>query len=248
MLDYFETVKDWELEYYFKYVLTNNPSNNLPYHNFYHTVCVLQFCRDAGETYMSGLDEIRALLIAALLHDFGHSGGKSTDNHNVQKAIDCVKKVLLPEDKHLETEIINIIKATEVLGIIDSKVVYVIPSEDLNISQKIIRDADLLQLIHHNFIQHTILGISAENSINIPELANNEIKFMENMKFLTERGNTEFNAHYRMYYDSVKYLADMFSDNPTFAKEYNKGEKTIVNRMREEVRQQNENNRDNYSC
>ena len=98
-----------QLEYYLKDVLLNNDSNKLPYHNLNHTLCVLKNCYYLSLEYTIDPDDKRLLCIAALYHDFGHSGGLFTDDWNVKAAIEHFENISKenPEDTSLVMQIIK---------------------------------------------------------------------------------------------------------------------------------------------
>lgn len=73
-----------------KYLLENNISNN-PYHNNEHIINVFNNCIFLFDMYkdqykLTIYDKLN-LGMAALFHDFGHSGGKLTDKENIQIAL-----------------------------------------------------------------------------------------------------------------------------------------------------------------
>jgi hypothetical protein len=64
-----------------RWILENNPSQALPYHNFNHSLWVMY---NAAENWQYERPDTLipiALLLAALFHDFGHSGGFFTNDY-----------------------------------------------------------------------------------------------------------------------------------------------------------------------
>lgn len=55
----------------------NNKGLNLPYHNFYHGLVVTSSCIEAADFYNLEWKDVEKLMVAALFHDFNHSGGKT---------------------------------------------------------------------------------------------------------------------------------------------------------------------------
>ena len=41
MISYLKIIKKYKLDNYLKILIEENSSNNLPYHNFYHILCVM---------------------------------------------------------------------------------------------------------------------------------------------------------------------------------------------------------------
>lgn len=147
----------------YKYVIKNNLSNELPYHGIRHILNVFKAVNDLS---LNGLSDIEkeALYIAVLFHDYGHTAGIYDDEYNVKFAIDEFKFFvgrlnyqLEPKDKYydeLVNQVIDNIKATQYP--------YVIPKEELTRSQKLIRTADLIQVIYGNVITDYVLPLYSE--------------------------------------------------------------------------------------
>ncbi|MEZ4114149.1 MAG: hypothetical protein R3B65_01675 [Candidatus Paceibacterota bacterium] len=75
---------------------------------------------------------MRDLLIAALFHDFNHSGkSRGKDGEEIEVALMSLRHYILPEDRDRLIFISNIIKATQFP--------YVVPENELTISMRIIR-------------------------------------------------------------------------------------------------------------
>ena len=148
------------------------------YHNWKHMSHVTDIAMQvATELGMSKIDKYN-LFIACMFHDYGHSLGTYTDSYNINVACLKVKSIFnnhtLSElntlSMHNESEIIDIIKATQYP--------FVIKPETL--SEKIIRDADLtmpmskdanayasglsceLSLPHGTFTKTTMLNFALE--------------------------------------------------------------------------------------
>jgi HD superfamily phosphodiesterase len=175
--DFVDIIKKYNLEPYLKIIITKNNGNYNDYHNIYHIITVVK------NTYLIAIDEkisdtdIRLLLIAAMFHDFDHSGGKIKDDaENIKSAIDAFYKYTKESDINNDF-VVNIIKCTQFPYKED---------EILTKYQKIIRDADMLQWVEDNFIQQILLGLSKEYGgiISVNSLEN-QIKFMKNTKFFT---------------------------------------------------------------
>ena len=175
----------------FKYILFTNSANNAPYHNLNHLLTVTRHCYEALKyENLLGEDTAEELLMAALFHDYDHSMGKLTDKLNVGFAKYHLKEFIVNEEIDLDITVMeNIISATEYP--------YVIASEDLNIYQKIIRDADLCQIYEYDWLKQCIFGLSEEMELTVAELVTGQIKFLESIEPLTEYGKYMHNKHFK---------------------------------------------------
>lgn len=166
----------------FKYILLNSKSNYNPYHNLNHLMTVLKYCHQGA--IAEGLNddkEVRELLVAAIFHDANHSGGKKTDDLNIKDSKKIIKEFIESEGIDVDLESINsILDATEYP--------YKIEAKDLNISQKIIRDSDLMQVYEYNWIQQNIGGLSQELNMNFIDFLKPQRKFLEAIEFNTTWG------------------------------------------------------------
>lgn len=172
-----ELIKKYGLEFYLKCFLENNTAINAPYHNLYHTFCVIENCYKIAKDENISKPEIRLLLLAAIFHDFNHSQGKRYDEENVKMAR---KKFMnfSTESDDVNIEVIELILATQYP--------YVIPDEDLSLLQKIIRDADMMQLFEKNFIQQLWIGLlQQELDKSKKDAIEMQLKFMKSIKFYT---------------------------------------------------------------
>jgi len=206
---FFNLIKFYQLENYFNILLKHNLSNDAPYHNLYHTLCVMEnasLCLTHEEENKFTKEQRRNTLIASLFHDFNHSKGKDSDDINVQTAIDSFLKYSLETEEN-NNFIIDIIKATQYP--------YVINEEILTIFQKIIRDADLLQLFRENYIQQNIIGLSTEMNKPIEEFLNSSLSFYKNIKFHTKYGKIQQELHLSSIIEDVEFMIYLFQENVT---------------------------------
>ena len=179
-------LKEHDLQYYWKILFEKNKSNDLPYHNLFHTQCVLIYSYLISDSLKISKEEIRKILVAAIFHDFNHSGGKLTDDLNVKEAISCLLKYS-KEDNNTNKDIINIIKATQYP--------YVVSESDLTIGQKIIRDADLLQMVEPNSLNQVIRGLLIhELKVPYEKLKETQLNFIKGVKFYTDYAKDKFES------------------------------------------------------
>ena len=188
----------------FKYVLDHNSANFAPYHNTWHMMCVLKYT-DYLITEEEKIQEFdtdsnlhrTSMLIAALFHDMCHTKGEYDDSINILKAKTWFKGfirgiqndremmngfALVEPDLDYITEIVcDLLTATQFP--------YILKDEELSHSQKIIRDADLMQAYEPNMFHHLIMGLSKESGKSYLEsLSGNIIFHMKYANFYTKSG------------------------------------------------------------
>lgn len=179
------------IENHYNYVHDNNPSRDLPYHNWYHTICMVLNCYEAATFYNLPMSSVRAVCVAALWHDYAHNGGKNEDSLNVLSAIRHYLKFHLSlssaqtrdHDSDLN-HVPDIIRVTE----------YPYVNETFSIEQRIIRDADLMQITFPTSHEMTIIRLGKEMSVKFSrevtniEMMEGQIKFLKEIKMMTEWG------------------------------------------------------------
>lgn len=167
------------------FIIKNNKSNNLPYHGIDHLFEVYNNCKtliDFSEMDQFILNEDSEevnyeteLLIAALFHDYNHSGGKLKDIENIEIAIKGCKEFLDTIDHDLNIDVIeSVIKATEYPSPIKG---------DLTIEQKIIQDADMCYLLNDIAIVKLYYGLREEFGVELDKFLENQLAFFETVKF-----------------------------------------------------------------
>ena len=165
-----------------KYIDKNNYTEN-HYHNNKHMLDVfknsmLLFDEYKDEYELDSVDEV-CLGLASLFHDYNHSGGKLKDDENIEIALGELKKYLSIIGKiDLYNNIKKIIKATE------------FPHKDieLDILQKIIRDADIMNGAVNGWIS-VVKSLAKEYNKSLKDFIPTQIKFIENLKFNTDYCN-----------------------------------------------------------
>lgn len=172
---------------YFQALFHLGKNLNAPYHNFRHCTHVLYLCHEAARFYSATGElskrEVRNMLVAALFHDFNHSGSAGDDANNIEQAISALKEFLLPEDKPFFNEIALLITGTQYP--------YALSEEDLPFAGWILRDADLMQAFSMAWIQQVIFGLAAEWGKSPQEVLAMQPGFLGNIKFLTDWGRGE---------------------------------------------------------
>jgi hypothetical protein len=179
-----ENLYEGNLIYYFQVLFFR--ANNLynPYHNFRHMSHVLWLCYKACQYYSHELPprQMRALLIAALFHDFDHTGrphrgDEDPDGINIEIAISGLRRYLTSDDRALMPEIEALIEATHFP--------YKADSQKLDLLGKIIRDADLVQALSPVWIQQVVIGLAREAGVSPLEMLKAQSSFLTSLRFNT---------------------------------------------------------------
>lgn len=170
-----DIIREFNMDEYLNIILTKNKSNNAPYHNINHLLCVTEFCYVIGKEEGVSKKDLKILTTAGLFHDFNHSEGKKKDDENIKQAKNAVIKYVKEEDIE---DVNKLIDATQFP--------YVIEDKDLTKLQKIIRDADMMQTFQNNFIHQVIFGLSKELGKDPIEFLMDQKNFISNLKFYTK--------------------------------------------------------------
>jgi hypothetical protein len=160
-----------------------------PYHNYRHICHVTWLCYQACQYYAGRWSRLekRCLLIAALFHDFNHTGKPVSDSVNIQLAKASLKKHLLPEDRRDFGFILKLIDGTEYP--------HKVPSDECTLAGKVLRDADLCQALDVAWVQQVAFGLSAERGITPREALLMQDRFLSNISFETEWAKERFPKH-----------------------------------------------------
>jgi len=176
------------LEYYLQVYFSEARNLCNGYHNFRHTCHILWLCHSACYFYrleerMSKRD-MRNLLIAAIFHDFNHTGVVGPDEKNISLALEALRKFILPEDEEYLEEITRILKGTEYP--------YKVPTEKMDLLVQIIREADTSQCLTVAWIQQVVFGFSTEWKKTPLEVLKMQEPFLSSLKFNTTWGKSMF--------------------------------------------------------
>ena len=169
----------------FKYVIKHNKSNINGYHNTHHLLNVFQFCCDAYEYLKLSKNDFITLGVAALFHDINHSGWKLSDFDNIMLSLEELKTfydsyfdLFIKEQISIE-EIVNLISLTE----------FPHKREPQSLLEKIIIDADMSSYYDSKWYFYIIEGfLVQELGKTHKEAIEQQIKFIENVKFHTDYG------------------------------------------------------------
>lgn len=188
----------------YAYFIENNSGNDLPYHNLYHTNCMVINCAEGAAAMLLAHEDTRTLLLSAIFHDFGHSGGKQQDDQNIRVAIAglmtyCASDKLLEGCVH---EAAEIIKATQ----------YPYVAEAETLSQKIMQDADMMQMYMPGWEEQIFTGLRREievasgKEISRSDMIRMQIKFMEEVEWQTSWAIKRADSEWTNLIESVKKL------------------------------------------
>lgn len=152
------------LEPFYEFLTTFNTGNDLPYHNLYHAHCMLLNCYEAAWHLGVPEGETRGLCVAALLHDFNHSGGHKPDSENIKAALEGLKIA----QTYASSRLLGLDRfALEIASTSISVTQYPFIHEPTSLTQQIIRDADLMQAYEESEfrIVQQFLGLKSEIEI-----------------------------------------------------------------------------------
>lgn len=174
------------LEHYFQAIFHHAQNVRHPYHNFRHMTHVAWLCHDACRFYRESLTsrQMRHLLIAALFHDFNHSGTSGDDDLNIKRAIRGLEKHILSGDRLYLLEIGELIEITQFP--------YTVESTHLGLRALILRDADVSQALSVAWIQQIVFGLAAEWGKSPSEVLAIQEPFLSQVKFHTEWAQQRF--------------------------------------------------------
>lgn len=170
--------------------ISNGESNHLPYHGIDHLFSVLEMCYKIITNNISYENDVNyklELYIAALFHDYAHSGGKLTDSENIINALDGVMLFHKANPEFDLNIVIQIIKATEYP--------YTIDENDFTLfEQKLIRDADMCYLFQPLSIVKLYSGLRSEFGTDYNTFLTNQINFLNSVKFYNDYYNSMWNT------------------------------------------------------
>jgi predicted metal-dependent HD superfamily phosphohydrolase len=138
----------------YEYVAAHNPANDLPYHNLFHTQCMVLTCQKAAKVADLPVLERQALVVAPLFHDYAHSGGTRADAENIAVA-KAALEVAAPElglAADLVSRSLELVEATQYP--------HIRPACDE--SERIIQDADMCQMLYGHWFEQVYMGLRAE--------------------------------------------------------------------------------------
>lgn len=191
--------------------LFNASSKGMKYHDWYHICCVIVSCYEGmkyalGKPMDSLSDEegldLRSVLFAAAFHDIGHAGVKDPDILNVSRSIVIAAEFIDQNGLCIGGTVGPCVSQRLVLdGIQVTQFPFVL--EPKSESQKVLRDADLLQILEPTWFDDIYRHMYWEfcqgpRQITFSEFCKNENAFLHDAKFYSlwwqERKIDEFQA------------------------------------------------------
>jgi hypothetical protein len=177
------------LAYYFRVLFKKARNVSNPYHNFRHMFYVFCCCFEACEFYNGGPEklksrQVRNLLIAAMFHDFDHSGRPGHDDLEIERAIRGLRQHILDEDRAELDEIELLIRNT--------KFPYDVSSYELDLSSQILRDADLSQALGGVWMQQVLFGLGEEMNVTPMQMLETQTGFLRKLSFSTAWAQAKF--------------------------------------------------------
>lgn len=173
------------LREYFKILFTEPVNTVHPYHNIRHMLHVAWECYDGADFHQLNPREFRNLLIAALFHDFNHSGQMTgNDDLEIERALRALRKYILADDRSSLCVIEDLIKSTQFP--------HIVREDELSVSAKILRDSDMSQSFSTAWIQQIIFGLSKEMRVSPRKFLSEQVVFLSQIRFVSLWGKTRF--------------------------------------------------------
>lgn len=164
----------------FNHIINNSHLIDLNgYHNISHLLSVASYADQLSKNLSE--QERTELIIAALMHDYNHTGSKLyTDDVNIRFAI-----MGLWDFYDLNTDVIQFENFTKIASLIEiTQFPYTVKTIDLTDEREIIiRDCDMCQLFDNNWFYSTVIGLAKEYGVTINKQIRNQISFLENLTF-----------------------------------------------------------------
>lgn len=206
-MNFADTFKEYDyLGKALKFIIDNSLSLHAPYHNLNHNMTITHYAIYCAEHENLNEEQKKELLIAAIFHDYNHSGGEASDNINIIHAKAGVIRFL-------NTYNIGDINKQNIFDIIDAtEFPYKIDESKLNIQQKIIRDCDMLQLCEPVRLQFNYLGLAKEMGISFKQVLENQKKFYAVLKFRTKFAQAFYLQCEKDILNELEYLESIYNE------------------------------------
>lgn len=178
------------LRHYFKCLFSARGANN-PFHNIRHSLDVLIKCYDGLLFYKDRIIDKsarRALLVAAIFHDFGHTGRSGNDDVNIILALRGFDKHILPEDAGIREMVLSLIGSTEYGPAGHVKL-------NNTLLSQILKDADLSQVCSQAWIRLVIFGLAEEMQTTPESILRMQESFLSKTKFYTDWARQKFDLN-----------------------------------------------------
>lgn len=173
------------LKAFYQYYLGNCLSLSVPYHNMRHTLGMIYHIIRMYEKSKTDIstdvhitdDDLYILITSALFHDYNHSAGRFSDQVNVRNAkdgLECCLRNILPASDLRDRIILSCKKNIDA-----TQYPYIIPDDELDIQQRILREIDILVCLYDDFITQSLMGLAAEmHQANLMNFSVDYLKFL----------------------------------------------------------------------
>ncbi len=181
-----EGIFSGNLIYYYQVVLKHARNLRNDYHNFRHMFHVMWACYQGCLYHQDELSpgQIRNILIAAIFHDFNHSGRTGDDDLEIERALRRLRMYIHDSDRASLSGIEGMIRATQFP--------YQVMDVELPLGALILRDADMSQTFSVAWFQQVILGLGEEMGMGHEQMLAMQPGFIRSVKFLTAWGKETF--------------------------------------------------------
>lgn len=190
--------------------LQTNPSKDLPYHNNKHMVS----CYSIGTRIF--VEELRAnprlileknflakLATVTMLHDYDHTGGRSPDSVNIQRALIGFRGFLeftkFDLDEEFTTSVTACIQVTE----------FPFTKQPIGLLEQVMRDADILYATLSGDPEVIMEGLRKEVSVargsemSYSEMLEGQAKFKDTVTMFTVEGRRLYEPNKDIYFNSL---------------------------------------------
>lgn len=199
-----ENVYEGNLIKYFQ-ILFHEASNKFhPYHNMRHMLHVAWECYHGARFYKMEPRAFRNLLIAALFHDFNHSGQMvGSDDLEIERSLRALRKHILPEDAPFLEVIERDIRATQFP--------HIVSVAEMSQSAMILRDSDMSQGFATAWIQQILFGLSIEMRVTPKELLVMQKSFLSEVKFSTSWAKEKYDCLRKQRIEEVEAMLEILA-------------------------------------
>ena len=192
-----------DLWYYYSKLLYA-PNAYHGYHNFRHMMHVTCETYDACKCMQVDPETFLVMLLAAIFHDYGHTGdGKVPDYVNIQIALTNLKVHIHPKHSFLIPKIMPFIEATE----FPHKMIMPNGNPQYHELLLALRDADMSQSLFSVWQQQTIFGMGSEQHKSREEMLRGQLPFLKDiLRFHSEWGKQRFNPMKEVRIAEVEFI------------------------------------------
>ena len=170
-----------------------------PYHDWYHTCCVVEGTIQGLRHYLKGnlsdlsateQKEVNSTILAAAFHDVGHTGVKEPDIVNISRSIMIAHRFLVDAGIQGNGSSAVAVDIPFLLETLQSTQ-YPFKREPLNEYQAILRDADLLQVLEPTWFDDLYINMYQEflegsPTLGFEQFCLNEMNFIKGATFYSQ--------------------------------------------------------------